>query len=95
MKAKTTSTLSLLLGSILGGEVITLLTGLVPNTPAMLVGAVHYGYPLPWLLRLVIAPWYNPWRIDLTNFIADIIIWFAIVAIAAFVVTRLRKPASQ
>ncbi|WP_455363678.1 hypothetical protein [[Eubacterium] cellulosolvens] len=89
------SMMSRLLMSILGGEIVTLLTGLVSNTPPMLVGATHYGYPLPWLFRLVIAPQYNPWRIDLLNFFADIVIWFVIVAIVVFVVERVRKPATR
>jgi len=84
-----------LLISILGGVLVTLLTGLVPSTPPMLVGATHYGYPLAWLFRLVIAPEYNPWRIDLLNFFADIVIWFVIVAIVVFVVERVRKPAAR
>ena len=84
-----------LLISILGGEILTLLTGLVSSTPPMLVGATHYGYPLAWLYRLVIAPEYNPWRMDLLNFFADIVIWFIIVAIVVFVVERLRKPAAR
>ena len=86
---------SRLLISILGGEIVTLLTGLVPSTPPMLVGATHYGYPLAWLFRLVIAPQYNPWRIDVPNFFADIVIWFVIVAIVVFVVERVRKPAAR
>lgn len=84
-----------LLISILGGVLVTLLTGLLPSTPPMLVGATHYGYPLAWLFRLVIAPEYNPWRIDLLNFFADIVIWFVIVAIVVFVVERVRKPAAR
>jgi hypothetical protein len=84
-----------LLISILGGVLVTLLTGLVPSTPPMLVGATHYGYPLAWLFRLVIAPEYNPWRIDLLNFLADIVIWFVIVAIVVFIVERVRKPAAR
>ncbi len=89
------SALSLVLVSILGGELITLLTGLIPNTPGMLVGAVHYGYPLPWLFRMVIAPWYNPWRMDLWNFLGDTLVWFIIVALVAFVVTVVGKPEGQ
>jgi len=95
MKRSRTSTATLLLISILGGVVITLLTGLISNTPPMLVGAVHYGYPVPWLFRLVIAPQYNPWRLDLLNFFADIIAWFVIVAIVVLLVERSRKSARQ
>jgi hypothetical protein len=84
-----------LLVSILGGELLTLLTGLVPNTPPMLVGAEHYGFPLAWLLRLVIAPEYNPWRMDLPNFFADIVVWSVIVFVIVFVLEKTRKPTGK
>ena len=95
MKANPRSAVTLLLVSFLLGELITLLTGLVVSTPPMMVGAEWFGWPLAWLYRLLIAPQYNPWRVDVANFIADSIIWFIIVAIVAFIVVRLRKPASQ
>ena len=83
--------LTRLLVSVLGGEVLSLLTGLVANTPAMLVGAEHYGYPLPWLIRMVVAPWYNPWRIDFAGFFADIVVWTVILFILLVVVDRIKK----
>jgi len=95
MKSSTASTSTLLLASFLCGEIITLLTGLIETTPPMLVGAVHYGYPLAWLFRMVVAPQYNPWKVDFGSFIADTVVWFIIVAIVAFIVTRVRKPPSQ
>jgi len=95
MKSSTASTSTLLLASFLCGEIITLLTALIETTPPMLVGAVHYGYPLAWLFRMVVAPQYNPWKVDFGNFIADTVIWFVIVAIVAFIVARVRKPGSQ
>ena len=86
---------SRMLLSILGGAIVALLTGLVSNTPPMLVGAIHYGYPLPWLTRLVIAPQYYPWRVNLPNLFADIIVWFVILGIVFVALERLRKPASS
>jgi len=80
-----------LLIAIMGGVVITLLTGLVPNTPPMLVGAHWYGYPLPWLFRLVVAPEYFPWKADPVNLIADIIVWAVIVGIILLVGKKARK----
>jgi hypothetical protein len=35
------NTTNRLVVSILGGEILTLLTGIFPNTPQMMVGAVH------------------------------------------------------
>lgn len=95
MKREANSATTRVLLSIFCGELITLLTGVVDSTPPMLVGATHYGYPFAWLFRLVLAPEYNPWRIDLFNFIADIVVWSVIVAIVVFVVARARRPAGQ
>ncbi len=75
----------------IGGVVITLLTGLVENTPEMLVGAVWYGYPLAWLVRMVVAPEYNPWVLRPLRLIADIVFWAIIVAIILFAYTKMRK----
>jgi hypothetical protein len=77
--------------SIIGGLVITLLTGLLTNMPAKLLGAEHYGYPFAWLIRLVIAPEYFPWRVNILNLIMDIVIWSIIVFIIIFGVERIRK----
>jgi len=93
MKRSTTNVTTGLLISIFAGVLITLLTGVLESTPPMLVGAVHYGYPFPWLIRLVIAPQYNPWRIELLDFFADIVIWFIVVALVVFILARARKPA--
>ena len=81
--------------SILGGEIITLLTGLFSNTPQMLVGAEHYGFPLAWLIRMIVAPEYNPWRIEFVNFLADVIVWSVILLVIVFIVEKVRKPASK
>jgi hypothetical protein len=76
--------------SVIGGVVVTLLTGLISNTPAMLVGAMHYGYPLAWLVRLVLAPEYFPWRVNVPNLVVDLVIWIIIVGMAVTVLTRRR-----
>jgi cytochrome b subunit of formate dehydrogenase len=81
--------------SILGGELVTLLTGLLPTTPSLLVGATWYGFPLAWLIRMIVAPEYNPWRIELLNFLGDVIIWTIILAVVLFVIDKVRKPAKQ
>ena len=78
--------------SVIGGVILTLLTGLISNTPPMFVGATHYGYPLAWLVRLVLAPEYFPWQVNVLNLIVDIVIWIIIVGIIATVLTRRRKP---
>ncbi len=89
------NTTNRLVVSILGGEIITLLTGLFSNTPQMLVGAEHYGFPLAWLIRMIVAPEYNPWRIEFVNFLADVVIWSVILLVIVFIVEKVRKPASK
>ncbi len=89
------NTTNRLVVSILGGEIITLLTGLFSNTPQMLVGAEHYGFPLAWLIRMIVAPEYNPWRIEFVNFLADVVVWSVILLVVVFIVEKVRKPASK
>jgi hypothetical protein len=89
------NTTNRLVVSILGGEIITLLTGLFSNTPEMLVGAEHYGFPLAWLIRMIVAPEYNPWRIEFVNFLADVVVWSVILLVIVFIVEKVRKPASK
>jgi hypothetical protein len=89
------NTTNRLVVSILGGEIITLLTGLFSNTPEMLVGAEHFGFPLAWLIRMIVAPEYNPWRIEFVNFLADVVVWSVILLVIVFIVEKVRKPASK
>ncbi len=79
----------ILSSAIIGGVVITLLTGLIPQK--MLLGATHYGYPFAWLIRLVIAPQYFPWRVDGLNLIGDIVIWGIIIGIIVFAIVKFKK----
>ncbi len=83
--------LKLLIFAAVGGIAITLITGLLENTPEMLVGAVWYGYPLAWLVRMVVAPEYNPWVVRPLRLITDIVFWAAITAILLFAYTKMRK----
>ncbi|WP_455367306.1 hypothetical protein [[Eubacterium] cellulosolvens] len=71
---------------ILGGVGITLLTGLFSNMTLMLVGASHFGYPLAWLVRLILAPEYFPWRVNVVNLIVDVAFWSAIIGFIWFLV---------
>jgi len=86
MKAK------LLIGSVVGGVLITLLSGLLPNTPEMLVGAEHFGFPLPWLRRVVYpgAPLEVPPEYY-ANLAVDIVVWALVVGVILFILTRRKK----
>jgi len=83
--------LKLLVLAAIGGIVVTLLTGLLENTPEMLVGAVWYGYPLAWLVRMVVAPQYFPWVLRPLRLIADLVFWAVIVAIVLLAYTKTKK----
>lgn len=73
------------------GVIITLGTGLLPNTPAFLVGAEHFGYPFAWLIRMVVAPEYFPWNVDFANLILDIILWTMVIALILLLSKRMKK----
>jgi hypothetical protein len=77
--------------SILAGLVITILTGLFTNMPSKLLGAVHYGYPFAWLIRLVIAPEHFPWRVNMLKLIMNMVIWSIVVFIIIFGIAWARK----
>ncbi len=72
-------------GSVGGGIVATLVTGLINTTPGGgFVGGVWYGWPATWLVRMVVAPQYNPWAPNYANFVLDVI-FFAVVIYAVLV----------
>jgi len=75
------------LSSVIGGVIVTLLTGLIPNT--LWVGAVGYGYPFAWYLRLVLPPEHvSFWHVNALNLIADITVWAVIIGIVLLVLAR-------
>jgi hypothetical protein len=80
--------LKILISVVFGGLAIALLTGLISNTPPMLMGATHYGLPFAWLFRLVIAPEYFPWRVDITRLLVDTAVWAAVVAAVLFIADK-------
>ena len=66
---------------------LTLLTGLYPlRTP---MGATHYGFPLAWLTRLVIAPEYFPWRVNWPELVVDLVVWSGVTLALLVVYDRL------
>ncbi len=82
--------LKILTLSIIGGVAICLLTGLFSNMPTPLLGAEHYGYPLAWLFRLIIAPEYFPWHVDAVALIADVVVWSVVVGAVLFLWTKIK-----
>ena len=76
--------------SLIGGALTTMLTGLLSNMPTPLLGAKHYGYHRPWLFRLVLAPEYFPWHADVVALVADLVAWILIVGVALFAWTKIK-----
>jgi hypothetical protein len=95
MRRRITNTIDRLVASVLGGELVTPLTGLFSNTPRMLVGAVHYGFPIAWLFQIIVAPEYNPWRIDFLKFLADVVTWSVILLVVVFILDKAGKLGSK
>ena len=85
------SSMKMVVYAIVAGVVITLLTGLIGNTPEMLVGAVYYGYPFAWLEMMVVAPQYFPWVVRPLRLILDIVVWAVVVWVILFVVSKAKK----
>jgi hypothetical protein len=86
-------TIGMLIFVAISGIAITLPTGLLPNTPEMLVGAQWNGYPLAWLVQQLGNPAYpTVYNLRPLRLIADIAFWAVIAAIALFVYTKIRKP---
>ena len=77
-----------LLASLFGGIGIALVTGLIPRNT--LVGATHYGWPMAWRIRMVLAPQYNPWRMLPVWFIVDAALWGLAVFLIVYYVRRHR-----
>ena len=77
--------------ALVGGVVITLITGLVNHTPEMLVGASYFGYPFSWLEMMIVAPQYFPWVLRPVRFVLDIVVWTIIVWVVLFVVSKVRR----
>jgi len=78
-----------LLLAVVGGIAITLLSGLLGNTPEMLVGAVWSGYPLAWLVRIIVPGF--PYVVRPLRLFLDIMFWTVIAGIILFAYTKIRK----
>ncbi len=88
------SSIKTLVYAVIGGVVITLVTGLINHTPEMLVGAVYYGYPFAWLEMLVVAPQYFPWVVRPLRLVLDIVVWAIVVWVILFVISKLEIAGS-
>jgi len=85
------SSMKMVIFAVIGGIIITLVTGLFNNTPEMLMGAVYYGFPFAWLEMMVVAPQYFPWVVRPLRLILDIVIWTVVVWVILFAVSKAKK----
>ena len=85
------SSMKMVFFAVIGGIIITLVTGLFNNTPEMLMGAVYYGFPFAWLEMMVVAPQYFPWVVRPLRLILDIVIWTVVVWVILFAVSKAKK----
>ena len=69
------------------GTLVTLFTGLVPTR--MLMGATHYGFPMPWLVHRVLPPEHFPWRIIWSGLLLDMLLWVVVFLVVLLVGERL------
>jgi len=76
--------------AVIGGAALTLVSGLVRNTPPGLTGAVGYGWPLAWLFHFMVVL-KNPWRIDTLSWVIDVITWTVIVGVILFARRKMKE----
>ena len=77
--------------ALVAGLAITLLTGIVKATPRGLLGASWHGFPRAWLIKMVIAPQYFPWKADYPNFVLDVLFWATIAGIILLIANRMKS----
>ena len=54
------------------------------------MGAVWYGFPLAWLIRMIVAPQFFPYTVNMGNMILDIVFWAVIIGLILGLVKRIR-----
>jgi hypothetical protein len=72
--------------SVAAGVLFTLLAGLV--TLRTLAGGTHYGFPMAWSIRRVLAPEYFPWRVNWVGLVVDLVVWTALVLLVLLLYDR-------
>lgn len=65
------------------GLVITVMTGIIENRlQASIIGATHYGFPLPWRITLMTVPETTTWVIG--ALLLDVIVWSGVSYVSTF-----------
>lgn len=82
----TQKTQSVLLGAVLCGVLISLVTGIVWHPPnASIIGATYYGHPLVW--RVILSTITSTTKYYFINFVIDALFWM-IVSFGAWIVVE-------
>lgn len=79
--------------SVVGGVVLTLVTGLVPLRTVL--GATHYGFPMAWRIRRALAPEYFPWHVAWLGLVVDLVVWTAVALAILLVYERVRDRSER
>ncbi len=85
--------------AISAGVLVTVLSSAVPATPGGgFVGATWGGFPVAWMVKMVVAPQYNPYTLGpygALGFIADIVIWFVVALIILAIINFSSKGSGR
>lgn len=79
--------------SVAGGVLLTLLAGLVPLRT--LAGGTHYGFPMAWLIRRVLAPEYSPLWVNWPGLVVDLLVWTALVLVILLLYDRFGRHSTD
>jgi hypothetical protein len=70
---------------VVSGIIITMMTGIVENRlQASIIGATHYGVPLPWRITLMTVPETTTWVIG--ALLLDMIVWSGVSYVVTFLI---------
>jgi len=83
-----------IVGSILCGLVLTLVTGLIENRPpASIIGATHYGYPLVWRVTMMVLP--QATTIILGHFLGNLVFWGCLCFAGTYIIPSIKTGEYQ
>lgn len=83
-----------LVGRVLCGLVLTLVTGLIENRPpASIIGAKHYGYPLVWRVTMIVLP--QSTTIILGHFLGNLVFWGSLCFAVTYIIPSIKNAEWQ
>ena len=77
------------LSCLIGGIIITFITGLINITPPMWMGSAWYGFPLPWRYVIVVDPPMETY--NLIFFILDTLFWGIVLYIVLLLIKKIKS----